>query len=193
MANPEDDRLWKLKFAVEVSTRYHDWRRATLERYAAAVKVISIFGAFLTFAAVTDWFNVVFGYQVSSLLLISIFSVLIAAINILDLVFNTDGKARLHTELYRRFKALQEIMAREQDKWPERISEWEADSQAIRIDEPPVKWAIYFMCWNQTLIRHDLGSSELYEITRWQKLLRNFRDFRPQDFHLAGPPTAAAT
>lgn len=177
-----DEMFQDLKFQIEVSTRYHEWRRATLLKYVTYVKFLSIIGAFLAFAFIwgapanfTLWI-----ITINTNLAVSVLSALIAFVNILDLVFDFNGDATVHADLYKKFKMLQERIARNQSARKEHMAEWEADAQLIRLDELPIKWAVYALCWNQTAKRFGFG--QLRKVGPIRKLLRNVRAYSAQDF-----------
>jgi hypothetical protein len=74
-------------------------------------------------------------------------------------------------------------MFRERDLWKGQLPEWEAEVQSIRQDEPPTLWAIYAICWNQTIERHQLERKGYFRIVKpWQSALRHLVKFRPHDF-----------
>jgi hypothetical protein len=179
----DDSELWELKFGVEVSTLYHDWRRATLETTIRLVKGITFVGAI--FSLVTA-FNPFHWDDFTATWVIAASSIVIACVNLLDLVANLDGRALLHEDLARRFKEVQQRMARHRKEWESRLPEWDADIQAIRADEPPTLWAVYAMCWNQTIGKHRTETrGYLRPVPWWRSWLRNIVQFRPQDFPAA--------
>ena len=49
------EQFWRVRLRVEVSARYHEWRRSSLSTTASAVKFISLIGSLLAFFAVTRW------------------------------------------------------------------------------------------------------------------------------------------
>lgn len=106
----------------------------------------------------------------------------IALITLWDLVFRIDEKARKHTDLYKRFKALQEDIARHQDDWQPRIADWEAQAHAIRGDEPETFWAVYAASWNQTIDRHKADRHYMRHVVWWKYALGRIIKFRPEDF-----------
>jgi hypothetical protein len=180
----DDPKLWNLKFGVNVSALYHAWRRATLEWRVRLVRGATFVGAVLTlltagFGFASHTTNTI----ISILAVIGILAIIIAVANLVDLVSDFDGQARQHAELYRRFVSLQERIARDGASWETRLPEWEAEALAIGRDEPPTLWAVYAMCWNQEMERHQLERKGHYRpISWWQNLMRNFIEFKPQDF-----------
>lgn len=179
----DDEQLWRLKFAVEVSTRYHDWRRGTFEGTVRFVKLVTLVGA--VFSLLTA-FNPLDFSSPTVTKSIAITSIIIACVNLVDLVWDFGGLALKHTELYRRFKELQEKIVRGSNG-QSHIAEWEGNSQLIRRDEPPTMWAVYAMCWNQTISRHQVEQKGyLRPVSFFQSVFRNVLQFRPQDFPVGG-------
>lgn len=175
-----DREFWELKFSVEVSTRYHDWRRTTFEGWARIIKVVTLIGAVFTLLTA---FNPLQWETTSVQAAIAASAVVIACMNLVDLIWDFNGMALRHTELYRRFKELQEKIARQSSDHADHLDEWNGDAQAIRRDEPPTYWAIYAMCWNQTLARYQTGEKGyLRPVGLLQKVFKNVFYFRPQDF-----------
>lgn len=179
-----DEELWDLKFGIEVSARYHDWRRGTFEGAARLVRAVTLAGAIVTLLTA---FNPLQFSSLAVMRLIAVVAVIMACINLVDLAWDFNGMALRHTELYRRFKELQEKVARGAANWQQQIGDWDAEAQAIRRDEPPTMWAIYATCWNQTIVRYEAERrGYLRPVSRLQFWLRNVRQFRPQDFPASG-------
>src|SRR5579862_2188665 len=132
-AENDSSALRDFQFALEVSTRYHDWRRAKLGVYVNVVRMVALAGAIITLITlVGDW------SQASKILIAT--NLIVAVVILFDLVFQLDSKARKHDVLYQRFKNLQASEARGAAQWRDKLPEWQAEAQTIRIDEPPVYW-----------------------------------------------------
>jgi hypothetical protein len=176
----DEREFWELKFGVEVSTIYHDWRRGTMETTIRVVKGITFIGAIFSLVTAFDPFH--WGAS-AAVWLIAGSSIVIGCVNLLDLVADFDGLARRHEALYRRFKEIQQRIARGRLDWSANLPDWDADVHAIRADEPATLWAVYAMCWNQNIGKHLVEPvGYLRPVTWWQSLLRNIVHFRPQDF-----------
>lgn len=176
--------LWELKFSLEASTLYHDWRRTTLWEIVRCIRIVTLGGAVI--ALITAYQhpsdtaqNVIAGA-----------SIVIAVVSLLDLVLNFSGTAERHEALYRRFKQLQADVERAgQDVSEKQASEWLAAAQLIRVDEPPTLWAIYARCWNQVIEHHATERAGYYRrIGFLRSLVGWLVPFNPQDF----PPIRAA-
>jgi hypothetical protein len=178
-----DPKLWNFQFGVEVSTRYHDWRRGTLEARVRFARLATLAGAILTLLTAFNplsWAPHSVEWTVAGL------AAVIAGINLWELVSNLGEAARTHTELYRRFMELQEQIAKHRDSWEAHLADWEAEAVTIRRDEPPTMWAVYAEAWNQTLDHYQLERKGYYRpVSFWQHMFKNVIQFRPQDFPAA--------
>jgi hypothetical protein len=174
---PPDDKLWRIEFGVEVSTLYHDWRRSSLGTLVNIVRavalisaVISLFSGFVSFTHGT--------------MVVAFAGGLAAIVTLADLVFQFDARARLHDDLYRRFKTLQAEIARNSADADKYLSQWDATAQEIRVNEPPVYWSIYAACWNQVAERIRAPKEYVRSLGPWKAWAGKylFLHFRPDDF-----------
>jgi hypothetical protein len=173
-----DDALWNLIFSVEVSTLYHDWRRAHLWQVVQWVKGVTLFGAIATLiTALLHWGD-------TASLVIAAISIIIAIVSLADLVYRFSESAQLHEDLFKKFKLLQaRIEGAGREVSGNQIAEWQGEAQLIRADEPPTLWAIYSQCWNQVIERHRLERSGYYRKVGFvKKLVGGVIAFNPQDF-----------
>src|SRR5687767_4044165 len=99
----EDRRVWNFKFGLEVSARYHGWMRAEMEKRVRALRAVSFIGAVL--GVLFAFTNINMGS--ASVWWVGIGAALIGIANLVELVANFDGQARVRTDLYRRFRVLQ--------------------------------------------------------------------------------------
>jgi hypothetical protein len=170
---PAEDELWRVEFGVEVSTLYHDWRRRALGTVVNIVRVIALISAVISlgsaFIAVTYSGVAIAGAAAT-------------VVTLIDLIFQFDSRARLHDDLYRRFKSLQADIARHRAEAERYISEWDAKSQEIRVDEPPVYWSA--ACWNQAAERRRAPKEYIRSISLRRVLAGKYLlfHFRPNDF-----------
>lgn len=175
-----DRKFWDLKFGVEVSALYHDWRRGTMEAAQRFARFVTIIGIIVTLATAFNplgWAPHIFEWAIAAILFA------VACINVAELAFRYNERAREHLDLYRRFSELQTRMGRSNTN--EHLSEWEAEAAAIRRDEPPTMWAVYAMCWNQKAEYYWYGhdhKEHLRKIGWFSYLLRNVVQFRAKDF-----------
>jgi hypothetical protein len=176
----DEIKFWNFKIGLEVSARYHDWRRATFESYLSYARLATFVGALITLLTAL---NPLSWAPTLVVPIIAVTSVIVAVVNLIELSFGLAKSALDHTDLYRRFAALQAKVARGQQDWERLLPEWEAEAAEIRRDEPPTFWAVYAKCWNQSIDRHQLERKGYYRpVSLWQRLLGNFKHFSPQDF-----------
>jgi hypothetical protein len=176
----ESDALKNLRFSIEVSARYHDYRRATLGFRVTFVRFVSLLGSVLSLLAVSNWVE----SQQLTVLWVALIGIVVGIVNLVDLVFHFDSSAREHTSLFQRFKALQAKMARHQTDWRVCTPEWEAEAQEIRSDEPPTYWATYARAWNQTAEKYNENSHKR-PLKFWQIVVGDWFHMRPDQFKTA--------
>jgi hypothetical protein len=175
---PEPPNAYKaLRFSLEVSARYHDYRRATLGTRVTFVRLVSLLGSVGSLLAVSHWVE----SAEKMVLWVAWISVVVGIVNLVDLVFHFDADARLHTSLFQRFKGLLGEMAKHQTDWERQIPAWDAEAEAIRSDEPPTYWALYALAWNQTVEKYQ-ATSHKRPVRLWQKIAANWVQFRPDQF-----------
>lgn len=184
------DRFWNFDFALEVSARYHDWRRASLGRVVSIIRGVTLLGAVIAFLSLTEWVSSPDGFGST---VAAAASVLIAIITLADLVFGLNGRAINHESLYRRFVTLQAEMKAYQTDWESRIDRWEATAAEIRRDEPPTLWYVYAKSWNQGIEKHRTQRVGYFrEIKLYHRLLGWLYSFEPSSFPpLEGEPATA--
>ncbi len=166
-----------VKFEIDVSTRYHDYRRAWLGWLVTLVRLVSLAGSIVALLALSNWVE----SRQAAVAIIAAAAAAIGVVNLLDLVFHFEQALGLHTTLYQRFKALQAQMARHRLDWESVGPELDADAQEIRVDEPPTYYALYARAWNQMLDKYE-ETQHRRPLTRWQSLLQNLKRFRPDQF-----------
>jgi hypothetical protein len=168
---------------IEVSARYHEWRRATLETELLFARSATFVGAIFTLITA---FNPLDWAPHSVTAAIALGTSLIGVVNLWELVFKLSERTLAHIELYKRFMGLQEKIARAGDNWRSMLPGWQADAAAIRVDEQPTMWVVYAECWNQSIDRLRLEKTGYYRPVKWwQHLLRNILKFSPQSFPAA--------
>jgi hypothetical protein len=186
--NPD---FWELKFGVEVSAMYHDWRRATITGYIRFAKTATLLGAIATL--VTGILLIIITVPLYVQVLPVVFSIIIAIVNLVELAAKWNEEALQHTELYRRFSDLQARIVRPENHASEILHQLQAEAALIRKDEPPTMWAVYATCWNQVMERHYGADALRYsrKISRAQYFLRNRLSFLPKDFPQYSKSSAA--
>ena len=89
--------LWELKFGIEVSARYHEWRRDTMESNGRKTRAATFAGAIaILLTALSS----------SELWAIVSLAIIIALVNLWELIAGWPKAACVHADLYRRFAEL---------------------------------------------------------------------------------------
>jgi hypothetical protein len=116
-------------------------------------------------------------------------SLIATTAGVIDLVFELDTKARLHSTLKGR---MFDILARCEIAADSR----DLDMEMTRIyaNEPPTKHGVNAIAFNAAIDAMGRPASEKYDLRPWQLLLRHWWPFRANEFPTLGdraPPTAS--
>lgn len=163
-----------LLFGVRRSVRYHLRRRRFYERFHDVVLVVAAASGSATIAA--------FGSELTANLPSSVKVAVPAAVTVMalvDLVVGSMRKASLHTDLGRRFIALERrLVAAGSSPSEPAIVEATRERLAIESDEPPVLRVLDTLCHNELLRAMGYPRSEFVPVTALQRLFANWADFR---------------
>jgi len=100
-----------------------------------------------------------------------------ATAGIVDLVFDLDGRARLHVGLKRRFF---DLLARLEKG--EKLARIEEEITRSYPDEPPTMHAVNSMAFNAAVDGLGRPTGQKYVLTPWQILIRHWWPFEPNSF-----------
>ena len=96
-----------------------------------------------------------------------------------ELVFGTARAARRHDGLARDFVALkQDLLRARPELTPESLVEFQTRRLDIEATEPPVYRVLDATCHDELVTALGYGAEHRTNVTRVQRLLRNFVDFR---------------
>ena len=158
-----------LLFGVRRSVRYHQRRRAFHERLHGRL----LFG--IVASGVVAMASLSYGAGSGAA------TVAAAAMMLLPLFASVAGsmrKAILHLELGRRFIALERDLILLSDVSEAELARATRNRLAIESDEPPVLRVLDTLCHNELLRAMGYPASEFVRVTRLQRLLANWADFR---------------
>lgn len=157
--------LHRLFFGVRRSIRYHNRRRRffdNLNRWKT-------------------WLSLVFGSAAMATLLANIgptipliASILVAVVSASDLVIGSTARARLHTDLARRFIDLERKMVLCKDPTDEDVRTWQAERLTIEADEPPIMRVLDILCHNELILAMGYERTELFYVPWYKRLLAPF-------------------
>jgi hypothetical protein len=131
---------WKLLWPVQRSARYHARRQSFFDRWrlltagasvllgsAAATNIVTKGGPELTLAM----------------------ALAVTVLSTIDLVVGTTVMARLHSDLRRRYLALETDIQCQPEPTKEDLDRWKTERLRIEADEPPVYVALDLLCENE--------------------------------------------
>ena len=167
--SPETSAAWPLLFGVRRSTRYHMRRQrffGRLERVAALAALVAGSLTVIVLLASVD----------ERLVLAAAAATAVAGAS--AVVFAPGLRARQHNDLAREFIGLERDMVRAGDVTPERLAELTARRLEIEAAEPPILRVLDTMCHNELLTALGSDEGQRVGITRLQRWLANWADFR---------------
>ena len=108
---------------------------------------------------------------------------IVATMSAACLAYGARDKAARHDDLRRRFITL-ESEIRRRDHTDE-VAEWgELERLAIEADEPPTLSTIYALCHNEESKAMDFAQDDLIPITKTQRFLAHFIDWKEDSLRL---------
>ena len=169
-----EEEFRKLLFGVRRSVRYHARRRRFYERFHDRVLLVVLSSGSASVLA--------FGFELTGMLTDLVKSALAAVVTVaalVDFVVGSMRKASLHSDLGRRFIALeQRLVAAGSSPSEAALVEATQERLAIESDEPPVLRALDTLCHNELLRAMGYPRSDFVRVTAVQRLLANWTDFR---------------
>ncbi len=178
-------KLDELKFDVDRSVRYHMRRRSHYDRWHRII----LFGIILLGSASVAQFSQT--VKIGGIPGTVIWGLLAAILAALDLVVGFSNRARDHEILYRDFtKLLSTITSTRNPTW-DQVSEWEKRWLDLSVEEQPIFWAVEASCYNEATIALGRQHHGLVKLSRFHRLLMNYRRFEKDEEKLAGPTQTA--
>lgn len=159
-------QVWKrLVTDVQRSVRYHIRRERFFDRWE---KFITASNFILSSTAVAALMS-----ELVSRTVPVVAGAAIAVASVVDLVVGTSQMARRHSELARRFIALERsLRSRAVDETA--ISEATSERLRIEEDEPPTLRVVDLLCHNEMVKVLGGERDQMYKISKWKKILGSF-------------------
>ena len=160
-----------LLFGVRRSARYHAHRVRFFDQIGKAVRILAAVAGIGTIttllASIGDWAT--HGLAAS-----------VAFFSALDVVLDFAAKARLHTDLYRRFIDLEKrIVGSRAGMNQDLLAELTNARLSIEQEEPPILTILDCICHNELVKAMDCNDGELVRLTFAQRLLADVLDWKP--------------
>ena len=167
--SPGASATWSLRFSVQRSVRYHMRRQRFFDRLERTVAVASLVTGSSTVVALLASVD-------ERLVLTAAAATAVAGAS--AVIFTPGLRARQHNELAREFISLEQELVRTRDVTPERLAELTARRLQIEAGEPPILRVLDAMCHNELLTAIGSDDEQRAHITRLQRWLANWADFR---------------
>ena len=166
---PDASAAWSLLFGVRRSVRYHMRRQRffdRLDRVGALASLVAGSSTIVTLLASVD----------HRLVLAAAAATALAGAS--AVIFTPGLRARQHNDLAREFLGLERDMVRAGDATSGRLAELTARRLEIEATEPPILRVLDAMCHNELLTALGVDEGQRARVTRLQRWLANWADFR---------------
>jgi hypothetical protein len=159
--------VYPIGFAVGVSRRYHQRRRAFFDACDRLVKIASLVTGGTAFVAL-----VANEPQYAQWAALSV-----AILSAADVVVSLSTSARKHELLYRQFNDLLEEINRHRVPTDDDVARWNAQRVKIESEEPPINGALADVCYNEEA--RSRGKTKEVPLYWYQILFMHFVDLPP--------------
>lgn len=158
----------EILFGVRRSVRYHNRRRAFFDGWVVVTNAVAVI--FGSAAMWIFWSKVNPDWGVYAALVVTFFS----AIN---LVVGAGQRARLHSDLARRFILLEKEIISLADPTEEQRRSFMARRLEVEADEPPVLRVVDIMCHNELAEAMGYGQKDTYIVPWYLHLTGHFTNW----------------
>ncbi len=163
-----DDRS-DLLFGVRRSIRYHNHRRRFFDAIDKAAKIFTVIAGSATFASALS----------THPRLTLAFAASVAVLSTIDLIIASAERARLHSDLAKRFAALEARILRHKQPTRDDLNEFIAERLMIESDEPPALRVLDCRCHNELCQAMGKDDCEFVKIGFVQGLFSQVVDLWP--------------
>ncbi len=163
-----------LLFGVRRSVRYHNRRRAFFDRLHIVTSTVSVvFGSATVFILFSN-LNPLFA---------AIAATIVTMFSAIDLVIGTATRARLHSDLSRRFIGLEKEIISAGNLNKKEVDSFTAQRLEMEADEPPVLRVLDSICHNELMRAMGHKKEKLLKIKWYQRLFAPLMDIREHAIH----------
>jgi len=162
------DRHHEVLYQLRLSERYHHRRVRFFDLCDTWIKALSVIGGASAVAILR-------GGENPSTTAISIMFA-ISLLNTLGLVFGITNKARVHTDLARKYFDIEAALVKNVSPSLEYLAETVSKIRVIESQEPPSLGALVTICQNE-LARQDGCEEDVVPVPPYKRLLAHFFDF----------------
>jgi len=162
------DRQHNLLFGIRRSIRYHNRRCKFFDGFNLFVNAVNILFGSAVVVSVLSSMNKTLSLSIA---------LSVTAFTTLNLLFNTSIKARLHSDLARRFIELEKkLVVAGEDIKTEDLNKFIAERLDIEADEPPVLRVLNCICHNELSRAMGYSKEHFVSIKFYQRWASQFID-----------------
>ena len=183
LADADEDELSDLLFGVRRSIRYHNHRRRFFDSLDKFTKILSAVAGSATIAAALGQSSF---WTISLAAFVAIFS----AIN---LVIGAGQAARLHSDLAKRFAALERDMVLSNAATKDQLSKFVAERLMIEAEEPPIMRVLDSQCYNELCKALGYDDCHSVKVDPVQALFSQIVDLWPSKIKKSSAPVGTPT
>lgn len=165
------DQLHNLLFGVRRSIRYHLRRRAWFERLDMTANAVAVILGSATVAGALGKYDEKF---------VALAGVLVTITASLNLVFGCGNKARLHSDLARRFINLERRIVVSQSPKDSDLKDWISERLQIEYDEPPALVILDALCHNDVMRAMGYERDKMIKVRWWQRAMSHIIDLQQE-------------
>jgi hypothetical protein len=162
-----EEDLSDLLFGVRRSVLYHNRRRSFYENLRNIKNILSVIFGSATFFAVLGSAGRAFTLTAAAIVTI---------LSTIDLVVGTSNKARLHSDLAKRFIQLEKSIIGTKEPTAENLREWIQERLEIETEEPPKLRVLDSLCHNDLCRAMGYDQSESVNVRPVQRLFAQVID-----------------
>jgi hypothetical protein len=173
-----EGELSDLLFGVRRSVLYHNRRRSFYENLRNIKNILSVIFGSATFFAVLG--NAGKAFALTAAAIVTILSTI-------DLVVGASNKARLHSDLVKRFIQLEKSIIGTQEPTEDNLREWTQERLEIEMDEPPKLQVLDSVCHNDLCRAMGHDQSEFVTVRPVQRLFAHIIDIKSHNIQRNSP------
>lgn len=178
----ETETLHDLLFGIRRSIRYHLRRRAWFESLDTLANAVAVILGSATVAGALAQYDKQ---------LVALAGVLVTVTASMNLVVGCGNKARAHSDLARRFIALEREIELSDTTSAEHLKRWKGERLSIESDEPPSLKVLDALCYNEVMRSMGYPKSQYIPVRWWQRWCAQLVDLAQEELAPAEPQETA--
>jgi hypothetical protein len=160
------DERHMVSYRLRLSIRYHQRRLRFFESFDLWIKAIAVIASSAVVGAIL---------KNTTVLAVTV-TCLITITSALSLVFGFSTKARLHSELVRKYSELEAQLERKVSPTEDELADLSGKIRELEGSEPPTLGALVVLCQNE-IARSEGQQSSIVPLRWYQRMLAHLWDF----------------